>query len=144
MPLGSTLVARDAIAWIERSAAERELIAFAEGLGLDKDGDLDLEEGAFLLARTAYPGLEDARYRRRLDAAAGKLAPEVRGESDPRRVAEALAAVAGRELGLLGNTRDYENPGNSFVNRVLAGVATALVVYAVIHLMVRGFKRDRR
>src|SRR5262245_5503148 len=38
------------------------------------DADVDLEEGAFLLARTEYPSLDVALYRARLDDLASALA----------------------------------------------------------------------
>ena len=37
------------------------------------DGDLDLEEGAFLLAKCEYPDLDPERYARQLDEMAAAL-----------------------------------------------------------------------
>lgn len=63
---------------------------------------------------------------------------------DDRRTNGVLGWAAVVVPGIFGGVGWAATEGWPFVNRVLAGVATALVVYAAIHLLVRGLKRERR
>ncbi|MFO7547537.1 MAG: transglutaminase-like domain-containing protein [Acidimicrobiia bacterium] len=65
---------------------------------------------ALELARFAHPGLEPEPYLDRMTAMAGR----VEGSTHL-----ALRRVVGIGEGLGGNVDDYDNPDNSFVNRVL-------------------------
>jgi regulator of sirC expression with transglutaminase-like and TPR domain len=65
---------------------------------------------ALELARFAYPGLDPESYLDRMAAMAGR----VEGSTHL-----ALRRVVGIAEGLGGNVDDYDNPDNSFVNRVL-------------------------
>lgn len=78
--------------------ASRVLMRFREptleerfrNLALDEDGDIDLEEGAFTLARFAYPHLDVGAYKTRLGHMAFELAPQVAPDDHPIRVIRTL------------------------------------------------------
>ncbi len=83
------------------------------------DEDIDLARGALLIAHAEYPDLDTAPYLDRLDAL---------GDTVLRRLGrapcleDARAAVNGllyEDEGFRGNTRDYYDPRNSFLNDVL-------------------------
>jgi regulator of sirC expression with transglutaminase-like and TPR domain len=82
------------------------------------DEELDWLEGALLIARDEYPGLDVDAELGRLDALAGPL-----GRLDGLTAAEQLRALrehlVGRE-GFGGNVDDYYDPRNSFINDVLS------------------------
>lgn len=84
-----------------------------------QDEHLDLEQGAFLLARYAYPSLDVESYRRNLD----EMASEVRARIGPRFSGEEAVKALGRylfvEQGFRGNTKNYYDVENSFLNRVM-------------------------
>jgi len=93
-------------------------ILFAE-LVSRPDEEIDLARAALLIARSEYPDLDEGAYLQRLDAL---------GETVGRRLGpapcleDARAAVNGllyEEEGFKGNTRDYYDPRNSFLNDVL-------------------------
>jgi regulator of sirC expression with transglutaminase-like and TPR domain len=71
---------------------------------------VELDEAAFAIAQHAFPDLDPAKERARLD----QLASLVR---EPTRAG--LCRIVFGELGLRGNTDDYYDPDNSFLNRVL-------------------------
>jgi regulator of sirC expression with transglutaminase-like and TPR domain len=95
------------------------------------EAELDLARAALLLAEPEYPNLDCATYLERLDDL-GRLARErlaggwAGGGNDvelghrtvPRAVAQLLQLLYG-ELGFCGNTEDYYDPRNSFLNEVL-------------------------
>ena len=81
--------------------------------------ELNLAEAALLMAADEYPGLDVAVYLHRLD----ELAAGVRGRLPTQPTFEdtlvALNDFLFEEQGFSGNTDDYYDPRNSFLNEVL-------------------------
>jgi regulator of sirC expression with transglutaminase-like and TPR domain len=80
---------------------------------------IDLAEAALLIAKEEYPDLEVAPYLSRLDAMAAELRDRVGGAGDVHRLIASLSDYLFREQGFRGNTGDYFDPRNSFLNDVL-------------------------
>lgn len=78
-----------------------------------------LEDGAFLLARLEYPEEMFSRHKQILDSIAGSLAPRLRTIPDLREQIEAVNHHLFYELGFHGNSQNYYDPDNSFLNRVV-------------------------
>jgi regulator of sirC expression with transglutaminase-like and TPR domain len=81
------------------------------------DPEVDLAEAALLIAAEEYPELDVGRYLARLDELGGALrhrAPDAGAEAVP-----ALNRLLFEEEGFRGNTEDYYDPRNSFLNDVL-------------------------
>lgn len=97
---------------------------------------MDLEAGAFLIARYAYPTLEVDLYRRQLD----EMAQEVRDRIGPRASGEETVKTLNRylftEQGFKGNTKNYYELENSYINCVIdrrTGIPISLsTVYLII------------
>jgi regulator of sirC expression with transglutaminase-like and TPR domain len=84
-----------------------------------------LDEAALLVAAHAYPTLDVSRQQRRLDLLA---------ERCPQPTLPALVSYLFVDLGFAGNTRDYYDPRNSFLNDVLdrrTGIPISLAVLAM-------------
>lgn len=81
------------------------------------EDEVDLARASLLVACEEYPQLEVDRYLERLDTMAGAL----RGRlgSSPEAAVAALNRVLFEEEGFRGNTREYYDPRNSFLNDVL-------------------------
>jgi len=121
---------------------EDELIAQA---ALPEDR-IDLEHCAFLIARYAYPSLDVPGYVRLLD----EMAQEVRDRIGPRASGEETVKTLNRylfaEQGFKGNTKNYYEVENTYLNRVIdrrTGIPISLsIVYLLIgkrlHLPVHG------
>lgn len=81
--------------------------------------DLNLAEAALLMVADDYPGMDVGRYLRHID----NLASEVRDRLPPSATFEdtvvALNEFLFDEQGFSGNTDDYYDPRNSFLNEVL-------------------------
>lgn len=106
---------------------------------LDTSGDaMSLEKGAFLLARYAYPGLDVDGYARTLDA----MAEEVRDRLGPRVSGEEAVKTLGRylftEQGFRGNTKNYYEPDNSYLHRVLDRKTGIPISLSALYLLIAG------
>ena len=97
------------------------------------EGELDLETGAFLIARAGDPQVETAPYRQRLDDMAAELKPLSSGT--PRQVVRTMNEYLFHTLRFRGNTQQYYDPNNSFLHRVLdnrVGIPISLSVLYVL------------
>jgi regulator of sirC expression with transglutaminase-like and TPR domain len=99
--------------------------------------ELDLAQAALLIAEPEYPGLDIPRYLEQLDQLGeqARLRLEERAPtSDPplRRVTRMLHD----ELGFAGNSGDYYDPRNSFLNEVLERRTGIPITLAVVILEV--------
>ena len=101
-------------------------------LAADPHAPTDLARVALLIARDAYTQMSPRAYLRRIDRLADQLRPRLRG-SLAARTAE-LSAFLFEECGFAGNTENYYDPRNSYLNKVLdrqVGLPIALSVLAV-------------
>ena len=117
---------------IRGSRLEQELASLVA-----QDGDMvDLQGGAFLMARYAYPDLDQLQWMRYLD----RMAADVRECIGLRAGGEETVKILGRylftELGFSGNTRNYYEPDNSFLNRVLERRTGIPISLSTIYLLI--------
>src|SRR5437899_3280203 len=80
--------------------------------------DVDLAEASLLIAGEEYPDLDPVRYLARLDELGSALRHEAGGARGEDAVA-ALNRLLFQVEGFRGNTEDYYDPRNSFLNDVL-------------------------
>ncbi len=99
----------------ERQEADSQFLAFCVTHG----EDLDLERGAWLLARTQYPGVNPAAYQALLDSFAGELRDQIADQDTPVSVLAGINQYLFAELGFHGNREDFYDPDNSYLNRVI-------------------------
>ena len=83
------------------------------------DDAIDLAEAAFLVAATAYPGIDMTRQLGLLDSLASAAGRRVGQARDPLEQTNALSEFLFDEIGFQGNREDYYDPRNSFLNDVL-------------------------
>jgi len=92
---------------------------------------IDLLRASLAIAREEYPALVDADYVLKLDElAAGAMEGVPSGASPERRVGR-LNTFLFHELGFSGNSGDYYDPRNSFMNEVIdrrAGIPLTLCI----------------
>jgi regulator of sirC expression with transglutaminase-like and TPR domain len=80
---------------------------------------LDLARAALLIASEQYPGLDILRYVAKLEVMAAAVRPGVTTAEDPVRKIEHLNTYLFEERGFRGNSQEYYDPRNSFLNDVL-------------------------
>ncbi len=110
---------------------EEELRLLIEG----PDDQLDLERGVFLLARYAYPGLDVESYTRKLDAMAGEVLDRMGTRVSGEETVKTLGRYLFTEQGFRGNTKNYYEPDNSYLNRVIdrrTGIPISLSVFYLL------------
>ena len=81
--------------------------------------DIQLDLAALYLAGEEYPSLDISRLTSHLDAFATQVALHVNDKSAPVDVAREIAVHLFTNVGFHGNSEDYYNPDNSYLNRVL-------------------------
>jgi regulator of sirC expression with transglutaminase-like and TPR domain len=98
--------------------------------------DIDLGKAALLIASEEYPGLDLLRYLARLEAMAAAVRPQIAAAEDAQQKIEALNAYLFQEQRLRGNTQEYYDPRNSFLNEVLDRKLGIPITIAVVYIEV--------
>jgi regulator of sirC expression with transglutaminase-like and TPR domain len=80
---------------------------------------VDVEAGAFLLARYAYPNLEVGTYTNQLDGMAREVRERIGSRASGEETVKALNRYLFVEQGFRGNTKNYYEVENSYINRVI-------------------------
>lgn len=83
------------------------------------EDELDLAEAALLIAQHEYPQLDVDAYLRRLDGFADTVRERLQTHVLPEQIITAMNYFLYKEQGFAGNTVDYYDPRNSFLNEVL-------------------------
>ncbi|MDR3554305.1 MAG: transglutaminase-like domain-containing protein [Syntrophobacteraceae bacterium] len=80
---------------------------------------IDLVHAALLISRLAYPDLDEPFYLAELEELGRRLRAMTEGLGDAGRIAQMMARLLCEEEGFRGNSKDYYDPDNSYLNRVL-------------------------
>ena len=110
---------REAASGLLRSIAFPEFLDVLNEFAARANHQIDLEEGAFLLARMEYPTLDETPYRRRLDRWGKRVAARLSGDESPTVQVTELNEVLFEEVGFKACHDEYYDPDNSFLNRVI-------------------------
>ncbi len=95
--------------------------------------DPDLEHGAFLVALYRYHDLDIPAYRTLLDELAGQVRPRI-DKAEGFERSETLTHFMFGELGYLGNHKEYYDPDNSYLNRVIDRRTGIPISLSIIYL----------
>ena len=97
---------------------------------------LDLGRAALFIAGEAYPGLDILRYVAKLEAMAAAVRPGVTTTDAPILKIEHLNAYLFEERGFRGNTQEYYDPRNSFLNDVIDRRLGIPITLSVVYMEV--------
>ncbi|MCP9473416.1 MAG: transglutaminase-like domain-containing protein [Nitrospira sp.] len=111
---------------------ESELIE----LSARPDDAMSLEAGSFLIARYAYPSLDVSRYQAQLDMMAQEVRARVGCRSSGEETVNALNRYVFAEQGFKGNTKNYYEPENSYLNRVIDRRMGIPISLSVVYLLI--------
>jgi regulator of sirC expression with transglutaminase-like and TPR domain len=123
---------------VVRSGCSPEVIkAFAALVRPEiEDERIDLVKAALAFARIEYPDLKPDIYVRRLRELASRVAAQITETGDPAQSIAALNQVLFQEDMFRGNTVDYYDPCNSFLNDVLDRRLGIPITLALIYMEV--------
>lgn len=88
-------------------------------LAASLETEFDLEEALCVIARIEYPNLDPRAISEQFEEMADALRPQMPRVAPARERVEILLQYLFRELGFKGNTNDFYNPDNSYINKVL-------------------------
>ena len=80
---------------------------------------LELDRAALLIAAEEYPELPVDSYLVELDALAEQVRARIHGDAGPHETLNHLRAVLADQEGFTGNTDEYYDPRNSYLNEVI-------------------------
>lgn len=83
------------------------------------EAQISLARAALYLAQEEYPDLAVDAYLTVLDTMAAEIAERLSSERYPLKVIQTLNRYLFQDLGFVGNSKDYYDPRNSYLNHVL-------------------------
>jgi regulator of sirC expression with transglutaminase-like and TPR domain len=107
--------ASEIIQFLARQEADNHFLAFC----ITQSEELDVEEGAFLLAQTQYPDINNSAYEALFDSYAADLKEQIAGETRVESIIAIINDFLFKQLGFHGNEENYYDPDNSYLNRVV-------------------------
>jgi len=117
-----------------RRLEEPPLEAQFEGLSGALDGDVDLEEGAFVIARFGCPWVDVEGCAELLARMAADVAPRVSAGDHPIHAIRTLNAYLSEEQGF--RRGDVSDPDNSFMDRVLERRVGIPITLSAVYLFI--------
>lgn len=100
------------------------------------DETVDLETGAFLIARFAYPDLLVSRYSRILDGMAEEVLKRLGRKVSGEEAVKTINRYLFTEEGFKGNTTQYYEVDNSYLNKVLERKTGIPISLCAIYLLI--------
>jgi len=97
---------------------------------------VDLEKGAFFIAQAAYPDLDIQGYQHQIQQMSETIKDRCTPNLAPRQAIQIINQHLFHELGFKGNTQDYYDPNNSFLNQVLDRRLGIPISLSVLYLLV--------
>ena len=98
--------------------------------------DFSLERALLLLAKPLYPGLEFAMIESELNDLANDLRKRIAAIEDPYDIVQHVNEFFLTEMGFAGNSKDYYNPDNSILHRVLQTRRGIPISLGIVYLLV--------
>ena len=96
-----------------------EILREFQSMVAGPEADIRLDRGALLVARSEYPDLDHAHYLAEFDRLSARVRRRLPTPREPLPVLGALNAVLVEEEGYRGNSEDYYDPKNSYLNDVM-------------------------
>lgn len=120
---------------LSKFRSEFDLVLSARPYG----GDIDLEQGAFAVARLRYPELQIEEFLGQLDGMALLIDERLRGCDNGYMIVREINRYLFQQLGFQGCREDresYADPENSFMNRVLERRVGIPITLSIVYLLI--------
>jgi regulator of sirC expression with transglutaminase-like and TPR domain len=113
-----------------------QLEAQFHALSACDDDVLDLETGAFLIARFAYPEFDPRSCVRTLDEMAEEVQERLGSKASGEETVKAINRYLFVEQGFAGNTRQYYEVENSYMNKVIERKTGIPISLSAVYLLI--------
>lgn len=107
--------AKEIVLHFERQSADNAFLAFC----LQHGEELDLEQGAWLLAQSEYPEINLDGYHALLDSYGAEVRERLPRRAPAKQAIAVLNEFVFLDLGFSGNEENFYDPENSYLNRVM-------------------------
>jgi len=95
---------------------------------------IDLFKAALAIAADQYPNLDESKYDRQIDSISAHVKSRIDGLTSPEARLTAINSVLFEELRFAGNTRNYFDPRNSYLNEVIDRRTGIPITLSVIYI----------
>lgn len=102
----------------------------------DNEGNIDLEEAVFLIARQRYLDLDATPYVDQLNHFAAELKDQLSSVADEEEILRRVIDFFSVEKGFQGNREEYYSEENHYINRVLDTKIGIPITLSVVYLLV--------
>jgi regulator of sirC expression with transglutaminase-like and TPR domain len=124
--------AQEIVDHFERGSADNRFLAFC----LTSGEDFDLEQAVWLLCQTQYPNINALAYSALFDSYAADLRTRVDFGAPADRMLATINYFLFTDLGFTGNEKDYSDPDNSYLNRVMDRRTGNPISLSIVYLAV--------
>jgi regulator of sirC expression with transglutaminase-like and TPR domain len=124
--------AREIVDHFARQNSDTDFLSFC----LKQGEEFDIEEGIWLLAQTQYPNINVIAYRALLDSYASDLRERTNLNGGAEQVLASINQYLFGQLGFYGNEKNYYDPENSYLNRVIDRRTGNPISLCLVYLMV--------
>ncbi len=100
------------------------------------DEQINLATAALYIAQEEYPDLDPSEYLNALDTMASDVQERLPAQPYPLRIIQSINQYLYDDLGFTGNTVDYYNPRNSFLNDVIDQRTGIPITLSLVYLEV--------
>ena len=100
------------------------------------DEQIDLAKAALYIAQEEYPDLDTDEYLNALDTMADEVKERLPNQHYPLRIIQSINQYLYEDLGFTGNTTDYYDPRNSFLNEVISRRTGIPITLSLVYLEV--------
>ncbi|BAZ08153.1 hypothetical protein NIES3974_48220 [Calothrix sp. NIES-3974] len=98
------------------------------------DEQIDLAKAALYIAQEEYPHLDPQEYINALDTMADELQERLPSQSYPLLIIKTINQYLYDDLGFTGNTKNYYDPENSFLNQVIDRRTGIPITLALVYI----------
>jgi regulator of sirC expression with transglutaminase-like and TPR domain len=96
--------------------------------------EINLAKAALYIAQEEYPDLEPEKYLNQLDTMAAELKQRLPAEDYPLRIIQTINRYLFEDLKFQGNTEEYYDPGNSYLNQVIERRTGIPITLSLVYL----------